>query len=81
MLADPERHIERAVFHEAPQGIPSLGVASQQIHCLGEHRFTHEKRRLQFLDALDRPAMVAFRPVEKRDPWTVSTMTGIAAEA
>ena len=76
-----ERHFERAVFQEAPHGILGLGVTSQEIHRFGKHGLTWEEGSLQFLDVPDSPSMMAFCPVEKRDQWTVSTMTGIAAEA
>jgi hypothetical protein len=37
------------------------------MHRFGQHRFAHEKRRLQLLDLFNNPAVIPFCPIEKSD--------------
>src|ERR1700739_8821 len=67
MLVDLERDAQRAVVDELQEGVLRLGVASEQVRRLGEHRFTDKQGRVEFLETFCNAAVVLFRPIEKGD--------------
>src|ERR1700746_315132 len=82
MLVGLERDAQRAVVDELQEGVLRLGVASEQVRRLGEHRFTDKQGRVEFLETFRNPAVVLFRPIENATSGPVAPMaTVIAAEA
>lgn len=69
VLLDPECDPERTVFKESEQSILSSGKLGEQMHRFRQNRFTHEQRRLQFIDPFDDPGMMLFGSVEESDQW------------
>ena len=67
VLIDAERDPERTIFKKPEQSILSSGEPGEQMHRFRQNRFTHEQRRLQFIDPFDDPGMMLFCPVEERD--------------
>ena len=67
MLIDPECDAQRSMLDKLQDGNRRLWVTREQVHRFGEHRLTDEERRIELLEALRDPAVVLFRPVEKRD--------------
>jgi hypothetical protein len=67
MLLNVERDAERAIFEKPEYCLLRPGKRRKQMHRLGEHRLTHEKRRVELLDSLGYPALMTFRPVQKSE--------------
>lgn len=69
VLIDAERDPERAIFKKSEQSILPAGKPGEQMHRFRQNRFTHEQRRLQFIDPFDDPGMMLLCPVKERDQW------------
>jgi hypothetical protein len=69
VLIDPERDPKRAIFKKPEQSILSAGKPGEQMHRFRQNRFTHEQRRLQFIDLVDDPVVISLCAVEEGDQW------------
>ncbi len=67
VLIDAEPDPERTIFKKSEQSILSAGKPGEQVHRFRQNRFTHEQRRLEFIDPFDDPGMMLFCPVEESD--------------
>jgi hypothetical protein len=69
VLINAEPDPEGTIFKEFEQSILSSGKPGEQMHRLRQNWFTHEQRRLQFINLFDDPGMMLFCSVEESDQW------------
>ena len=67
VLIDVERDPERTIFEQSEQSLLSAGKPGEQMHRFRQNRFTHEQRRLQFIDPFDDPGMMLLCTVKEGD--------------
>ena len=67
VLIDAERDPKRAIFKKPEQSILSSGEPGEQMHRFRQNRFTHQQRRLEFIDLVDDPVVISLCAVEERD--------------